>query len=135
MPSINIDVTITKNPNKTYSWSYESEHEKFNSETGEIQLTDKGETTITYKVTNCEYRLIYVNLDPYICATRQIRNIAIDPDGKFITITDANAIGSLTNTTPFSLSLIARVPGDLGAPIVSPDPEVINNPTGSSQVT
>jgi hypothetical protein len=73
------------------------------------------------------YSLIYVNLDPWICATRQIQKVVIDPVGNSITLTDANGAGA-TGDTPFSLRLIARVGGNLGDPIVSPDPEVVDDP-------
>ena len=122
-----INVTLTENPDQTYTWSYQSEYEGFDSKTGKVTLQDDGLTHITYALLGENYNFVYVNLDADVCATRQIHNVAIDTVKNRITLTDANAKGR-TGQKPFSLRLIARPKGDVDQAIISPDPEVENNP-------
>jgi hypothetical protein len=123
-----VNVTITENPDGGYIWDFESEYEGFDPQTGKVTLQETGPTKITYYLLGHGYNLIYANLDPMVCATREIHNVAIDVLSNSITITDANSNGE-TGTQPISIRLIARVGGDTGAPIISPDPEVQNDPS------
>jgi len=84
-----------------------------------------------YTLTGNTYQFIYANLDPWICATRQIKSIVISETGNSITITDRNSAG-VTGNTPFGLRLIARLAEELGTPIVSPDPQVEDDPPDES---
>lgn len=128
MTTITIGVTVTENGNGQYSWTYQSNGVPINMYTGEIILpSGLGETKIQYVGLNPEISLIYANLNPSVCATRQIVDMQVDRSANTITLTDANSDG-MTGNTPFGILLVARQKGNLNAPIVSPDPEVVNNP-------
>ena len=126
--SILVAVTITPNADGTYSWGYESDYEGLDSKSGKITVKETGVTKITYALMSEGYGLIYVNLDADVCATREIHNVAVDTANNSITLTDGNTRVGQTGNQPFSLRLIARVGDDTNAAIISPDPEVENDP-------
>lgn len=125
---VQVNVTITKNDDGTYSWAFDSDYNGFDQQTGKVTLQDGGITKIRYSLLGDGYELIYVNMDPDVCATREIHNVSIDLLTNSITITDANSAGP-TGKQPISLRLIARLTGSTSDPIVSPDPEVQNDPS------
>lgn len=131
---INISVTLTES-NGAYSWGYTCETSGINmNSAGTIDLLTSNVTTpvsITYTLASSTYQLIYVNLGSS-CATRQIQSLTVDPTANSVTIYDLNSTGSTENTA-FSLLLVARANGDVsGGLIVSPDPQVENDPPDST---
>ena len=122
-----VTVTITPGPNDTYNWVFKSDYGGFDPDTGKVILQEDGLTHIIYELQGNEFSLIYVNLDAYVCATRQIHKVDIDTLQNRITLHDANVQGR-TGKQPFSLRLIARPKGDVNKAIISPDPEVVNDP-------
>jgi hypothetical protein len=122
-----VQVTITPGPGDTYNWGFTSEYEGFDPKTGKVTLQEDGPTQIIYDLLSPEFNLIYVNLDAYVCATREIHKVDIDTVQNRIVLHDANAAGR-TGQQPFSLRLIARPKGDVNTAIISPDPEVENDP-------
>ncbi|WP_044564599.1 DP-EP family protein [Azospirillum sp. B4] len=122
---INVIVTIAVQDGD-YVWSYAGD--VTNPSTGLIALPNNNPAKITYALcpeTAGQYSFCFVNLSEAHAATRQITSIKIDRTS--ITIHDENLPG-YTGVTPFGFRLIARSRGNINAPIVSPDPEVINEP-------
>lgn len=122
-----VNVTIEGNPGGPYTWKFDSEYNGFNKDNGQVILQETGPTKIIYNLLGEDYSLIYANMDPGKCATREIHHMSVDLINNAITLTDVNSNG-LTGKDPISIRLIARVKGDTSAPIISPDPEVINDP-------
>lgn len=123
--NINVTVTITVQDGG-YVWSYSGD--VTNPSTGLITLPNNNPAKITYALcpeTGDQYSFCFVNLSTVHAATRQITSIKIDRTT--ITIHDENLPG-YTGVTPFGFNLIARPLGNINAPIVSPDPQVANEP-------
>lgn len=108
-------------------WHFDCEYEGFCHETGKITLQEEGETEITYLLWGYEYQLIFINLDPRRCAERQIHTVLVDTVLNSITVVDTNDWG-LIGSRPICLRLVARKKNDIGCYIISPDPEVENDP-------
>lgn len=126
-----VEVTITQN-DSSYTWSFQSDYAGFEKKSGRVTLQETGTTQILYRLdpTSAQaYNLIYVNLDPDVCATHEFLQVTYV--GDTIAIIDSNSAGA-TGSTPISLRLIAREAGNIGAPIISPDPTVDNDPPNTS---
>jgi len=127
--TVKIGVNIEWQPEiRRYVWTYKGEG--VDRVSGNFKLPAGGRTAIVYKLDDActkEYELIYVNLDPEVCATYQIEHVRVHHKQNTITIIDRNDYG-YTQNTPFSLRLLARMTSNIATGFISSDPQVINNP-------
>ena len=123
-----ICVSITEGKDGQCTWSFESDEPGVDPETGNIRLLNSYSTMIVFTLaaeSAKNFDLVFANLSPHFCITRQIT--AIKYGENTITIYDQNSAG-LTSNQAFGFNLVARRRGDLSTPIISPDPQVTNDP-------
>jgi hypothetical protein len=130
--TIRIGVDIQWQPDtRRYDWTYHIcmyDGPVTPSGSGDIKLVRPGRTVIIYELLDkCRdtYQLLHVNLDPSRCATSQIESVCVDHAANKITVIDRND-GGVTQDTPFSLKLVARMMDNIASGFISPDPQVIN---------
>jgi hypothetical protein len=127
--TVEIGVNIQWDPEvRRYIWAYEGEG--VHPVTGNFKLPAGGRTAIIYTLDDActdEYELLYVNLDPEVCATYQIEHVHVHHKKNSITIVDRNDYG-YTQNNPFSIRLVARMTSNIATGFLSPDPQVTNNP-------
>ncbi|ASG23908.1 DP-EP family protein [Nitrospirillum viridazoti] len=121
-------ITITITAIAPNAWTYEGPG--VDPTTGHITLPNQGPTQIIYQLAEDlqdTYNLVFANLSPTHCITAQVTQITYGDST--ITINDANDWGpGATGRRPFGFILVARLNDDTGTAILSPDPEVDNNP-------
>jgi hypothetical protein len=126
---VEITVSIVWNEEtRSYTWGFVGKD--VHPETGNFQLPGPGKAAIIYTLDPAcsgSYQLLYVNLDPQVCATYEIEQVGVDRKNNSITIIDRNS-WNYTQMTPFSLRLVARRTNNIGSGFLSPDPQVTNNP-------
>ena len=90
---IRISVNIQWNEtNRDYSWSYDGPP-CVDKETGNFKLPEHGKTAIVYTLDSASsklYQLIYVNMDPTVCATWEIEEVRTSKDLNSLTLIDRN---------------------------------------------
>ncbi|MDG3439709.1 DP-EP family protein [Nitrospirillum amazonense] len=122
-----IPITVTITPDEAgYTWTYDGPG--VDPSSGNITLSDQNPTQIVYQLADGlqdTYNLVFANLSPAHCVTAQVTQITYGDS--VITIDDANVWGA-TGRQPFGFILVARLNDDTGTAILSPDPEVDNNP-------
>jgi len=127
--TVAIGINISWNPNtRQYVWAFAGPG--VDPANGNFKLPGPGKTAIIYTLDaacSAQYQLIYVNLDPELCATYEIERVHTHPDKSSLTIIDRNS-NNHTRTTPFCLRLVARMTNNIGSGFLSPDPQVTNNP-------
>ena len=98
--------------------------------TGNFVLPTHERTAITFQLdveSANTYQLLYVNMDPDVCATHEIEQVTVHRHKNAITVIDRNS-NNHTKRTPFCLKLAARVTDNIHSGFLSPDPQVTNNP-------
>lgn len=133
-----INVLILQNeldPN-SYKWYYQSDYNDVDEQTGTVTIHNESPLLLIYrldKISAEKYELIYANMDAIRCATREVRQVLYSGNSAIIhmankvpLVQDATMVEN--RYTEFRLRLVARLLGDVNSAIISPDPEVVNDP-------
>lgn len=132
--SISIEILDGK-----YKWTYKSAHSDFDPDTGNVTVHGNRPLLIMYRLDQASsqtYNLIYANMATMNCASHEIRQVVYTGDCIIIHAANTTPPGPLPvpptdNPKPFTefkLHLVARIANDMNAPIISSDPEVLNDP-------